>query len=494
VTLFLKPMRSPAAAVPAIDRYGAVSVAGLTIAKAALAVLSGPVRTEDTGDYLFIADRILAGRDWLGPQPWGDVAVPPLFFRPIGYPALLAGARALFGADALPAVIALQIGLATLALALVYRVLQPLVGPAWAVFALLTTAMAGALFDLALLTDSLYASLVTIVLFAILGRAVERRRVTVMTGAALGLLWGASLLLRDAGLYFTALPLAAILAVPADQPWRERLAAAAALAASVVVVAAGYSAWNWYRSGVLFFSIAGELNWLWPVFSVEARGYAHPFAGDDIVSSLWRGLGLGTDFPAQAALIHALHERYGLTPTELQALAFRKFLATVLEYPGAFLLNTLTNVNYAGLARFLFDPLWDASEFLRWTGLVPQRLAPGIGLRDIRQAWVAGDAASLAAVLGALLVTMSAMLLLTVALVGTLVRAVLAARGEPRAGNPRAVALSVFACLASLAVVGAHALVHFEVRYALPAVPLLAAATALTCAWLPCAWLRRAPR
>lgn len=429
---------------------------------------AGPGVSPDTGGYLEFADAILKGWDAVTAVPWGaDAGLPSLVFRTAGYPLLLAGAKLLAGAHYQYVVVAAQSALTLLSMLMIFRLSRALLASdaaAWfvGVFYLFSQSL---LYDVEILSDSLYATLFNVVLFGTLGGLTGAWRLGGGRMILFGLLWGWSILVRENGLYFTVLPVLLL----ACGGRRAALMIPVFLAA-VAAVLAPYLLWNWHRTGEAFISVAGAANWLRPGFHMLRFGYANPFDGDDPVSQLVRQGMPDYEFGAQVTILEALQRQLGLTPTRLQSYLFERFVATVSEYPVAYLKMVLTQLRPFSLGSVLTDPAFALNEFFQYGPVLGQRVLPGVSLKGavavFRDFSLGGIAGFLLAAAG---VAVSTVLFFVFA-VGVPWWAVRVLRGRAPAGPRFGAAL--FGWTTFFTVVGAFCLVHFEMRHALPAIPL----------------------
>ena len=472
-------------------RWPLLALAALGLGKLLLLAVVGPSLQEDSGLYVAYADAILGGSGF-APVPWGADAVPPTIFRLAGYPLALAAAKLVAPAHFAVVIVVAQIVLALAAIALVFRVLAPIFRSRAAAFAAcaLYGLSSAVLWDNAILVDSLYASLFTIVLFALLGHAAGVFRLPLWAFAALGLAWAYSTWLRDSGLYFTFLPLIllAVAAVAERRGGMRRAAPAALFLAVVAAMTGGYMELNRYRTGELFFGITGVENWLRPAFDMAADGYAWPFADDGLVSTTVRATMTHFDFPAQEQFVAALHARCGCTPLQIEALERAKLIAVVREHPVAYLRVVLRNFNYLGLGSNLADPVAILNQVVEYGTSYGARLVPGPSLRNLRAFAAGGRLAGLAGMGLAALSTAVSAALFTLFLFGLPVTGWLAWR---RGAVPPGLYAALFLWVTFVAVSFAFSLIHYESRHALPVLP--AAAAGIAYMLLRVGWLRDRP-
>ncbi|MEO0036583.1 MAG: hypothetical protein RLZZ501_2606, partial [Pseudomonadota bacterium] len=187
-----------------------LAVAGV---KLALLLALGPTRFEDSALYLRIGQWVLDTPGWWRAGEWTAAAAPDLLFRPYGYPLLIAAARTLAGDHAPLALVLLQSAASLGVLALFGRVLPRLVAsvPLRLGLVLLCGLSDFLLFDLAILSDSLHASLMIAALLAIVARLAGGPAPGAGFAVAVGLAWALAMTLRDTAWYHAVLPLGGLL-------------------------------------------------------------------------------------------------------------------------------------------------------------------------------------------------------------------------------------------------------------------------------------------
>lgn len=448
------------------------------LAKLTILFLVGPIFAPDSGHYVRYAEAIMDGRAFV-PLPWGAEAMPYLIFRPPGYPLFLAATMLISPADyAVIAVIGQGI-VCLVAISIIFTVAERLLR-SWRAALVATALYAGSislLWDDAILSDSLFASLWNIVIFALLGHLLGCWRLMAPRVLALGLMWGYAIWLRDTGVYFTALPLV-LLTVMAIREWRaSRRGAAAAILFPLVVSAmvGGIVGLNKYRTGEAVFSITGVANWLQPVLEMARRGYARPFDGDDFVSTTIRETLPDYAFDRQLALVAELHRRCQCTPTRLQAIEFAKYRSAVTQSPLAYGRVVLKNFNYFALGELVADPVATFNQFLELGVDRPEWRFPGLSLRNLRPLGQQFRLAALVKMVVSVLGELVAGVAFTIYLVGTPLLLWCAIRKRDIAMEAAAVA--GFLWVSFLGVCLAFSLVHIEARYVLPVLPAAAIGT-----------------
>ena len=445
-------------------------LASAAVVKVALLFAVGPSIQPDSPAYISYADSILSGAAFHPFDFNHSGALPELAFRMAGYPLLIAGSK-LLSALYWPDLLVLIQGLATLlTVAVVFVVIRCAFHTKWipCLVAILYLFSESLLWDNAIVSDSLYSSFFTIVIFMLLGDFVGSWRLSQLSVFGLGGVWGLSLLFRDSGTYFTILPLLLLFMNALRNKsggWNIALLLASFLL-PVCCIVASYVAFNWYRTGVAFFGITGVANWLRPVFDMAALHYAQPFQGHDIVSEAMSGRPSVYDFPAQVQFLNALQERCDCDPVKLQAIVFHKYLATIHAHPFAYLAVVCHNFNFLGLGSLLADPIFTLNQFLELGTRVGRRIIPGLSMRQLAELRTNFSIGELLAMLVATIsTTISTVLFISFVL------------GVPwlafRTWRKRTVANSelIVACFAWVGFMGfsiAFSMVHYEARHALP--------------------------
>lgn len=472
-------------------RYGtrAAWLLGILLAlKLALLFRFGPSIFPDSNGYLAIGDEILKGTRWLDDGGWGTGLAPVLILRPYGYPLLVALAKLAGGSHFALVLAAAQCIASIAALGVVAATLPALVrSPGLRYAVLVLAALSGSsLYDISLLSDSFYASLFIAVVFTIASAVAGQRRLGPLACAALGLAWGYSIWLRDAGLYFTFFPLLGLLAAA----WLERGRARAAVASlacfllPAVALVALHMLWNDHRTGHFILSVSEGMNWLWPSINIVAIGLANPFDGGDLVSRVVASHNIEPGLGGMYQIVELLWREYRLDPLEIKRVALDHFIGTVGRHPLAYLATIPHNFQLERLANLLFSPLANLNDYLQLGPTKNPRFVPGV--RELREMFRAGSWASAIGFGGIVLAFEAAALAgLAVVVLGTPV----AAFRRRHAGIDRRDAAAAFLWLSFMGMIGAYALVHLEMRYALPVVPAALAAFAYTLD----RWRRREP-
>lgn len=489
----LPSIKGSASARPALDPRDRWALAFVFAAKLILASTVAPAVWPDTAGYLAFTDALLdPHRSWLLNEDWGLEPSPGLFLRTAGYPLLLAAARLVGGDWAPTLVLVFQTILSCAALLVAYRLYAFLTDRfAWRMaFLFLTASSLSLLFDVSLLSDSLYASLFLFGVLPWIGCLIGAWRGRWWWWPLMGIGWGWSIWTRDAGLYFTLLPvlLGLVLAVGGLRPSTRISAPSAAsgrraalswlmavamFVGPVVGMVAAYRAWNEARTGHAFLSIVSQHNWARPVFDMAATGLVDPFARNDRIGEVVRADHIRYPFPDHLAYIDHLFEVDGLSSLEIQRLALAKFLDTVKSFPLAYLAEVVETARLDRVAFTLTDPIYNANAFLQYGPIVGHRVVPGVPdlVRAVRKRGEAGALVPLVVIVAARVVSVALFALFAIGAPWMVVRAMTGRGAEGAAWN--ATTRMVACCwFGFFLICGAYALVHFEDRHALPVIPL----------------------
>lgn len=468
-----------------LTRRDLIALALVFAFKIVLSLSVAPAIWPDSALYGVFTDALLdPARSWLLNEEWGKVASPGLFLRTGGYPLVLAAARVV-GGDAAPTLtLVFQTLLSCATLLVAYRLYAFLDRRfAWRLAFLLFTAFSlSLLFDVSLLSDSLYASLFLFGVLPWIGCLIGAWRGRWWWWPLMGFGWGWSIWTRDAGLYFTLLPIlfGLVLAVrafraspngPSEGRWAALswLIAVALFVGPVVGMVAAYRAWNEARTGHAFISIVSQHNWARPVFDMAITGWVDPFAGDDPISRVVRDNHIGYAFPDHLAYVNHLFTVEGMSALEIQRLALAKYLDTVKTFPLAYLAEVIETARLDRVAFTLTDPIYNANAFFQYGPIIGRRVVPGVPdlVRTVKRSGDPVAAIELTFIVAARGLSIALFALFALGAPWMAYRAII--RRRPWDAATVAATCCWFGFFLLL---GAYALVHFEDRHALPVVPL----------------------
>ena len=477
------PREASVAAGPESERRARfqliLALAIIGFAKMMILATAGPLLHPDSQSYIAYADAILDHGRAFAAVDWGAEAAPPMIFRPLGYPLVLAAAKLISPGRFEVVVVIVQAAANGVAIWLMFAVASRLLRSSAAAMlaVVLYAGSTSLLWDNSILSDSLFASLWNIVVFALLGQLLECWRLQLDHCFGLGLLWGLALWLRDTGIYFTVLPIILFVAIAAGE-WRRSNMALRQLLAFLLASATmtgGAIALNYHRTGEAFFSITGLENWLRPAFDMARAGYAQPFDGDDIVSTAVRETMTDYGFGSQLKLIDHLHQRCACTPTRMQSLVFAKYRSTIQRYPSAYARVVVGNFNYLPLGELVADPVATFNQFIELGTLTPQWRIPGLSTRNLVALKGHSSATPLLLMGLSALAEVASAIVFSVYLLGTpyfLARSLC----RERAITGEWIAVAFLWC-SFVGVSLAFSLVHYEARHALPLLPAAAVGT-----------------
>lgn len=452
----------------------------LFLTKVTIACVFGPIYYPDSGGYTFFADRILQDSAWLTQR--GTAVDFSLVFRTAGYPLVIAAAKFLFGASWTYAVLGMQALGSCLAFAPFVRILEATVARRWIIWAAIVCyGFSGStLFDSAILTDSLNASIFVAVVSGVLGAGLGLWRLSPLVIAGMGLLWGYGLWMRDAGLYLAVIPLGILWASYRHQDRSRTAAARASLCFFIpmILMAGIYMGWNHYRTGYMTIGGTGYMNWLQMPMYMEGRGYDHPFVGHDEVDEAVRRAA-PRDFDTLDGVVQVLSElrkAHGYNERQLGTVAFKKYMSTVIHYPVGFLRNTAHNFQPHATAFLLTNPLWNLNEFYQFGPGRGTRLIQDTGkiIRQLRTDFTLGG---LALLIADLITRVISILVFAAFLIGVPVAAGLSYHKKKHLPDRLYAAFAAWAGFIVFA--GIYSAVYVEMRYFTPIIPLALAAMAL---------------
>jgi len=424
----------------------------------------GPVFFNDTHLYEAFANYLLQ-EDWSWQYREYQQVFPVTLLRTIGYPAVIAGAKIIAGDGWQNLLVALQIAASLVTLLVVVRWTEAISqSTGMAVFAGLAVATGQTLlFDLALLPDSLFTSLMVCTLCALapIGRQQDQRPNRAIA-LACGLAVSSLILLRANGLHLSLmfLPLALVWV---STRGAGKVQLAVLLILPVVVTTQAYVLWNQHRTGERFFSTGGQLAAYQPLYQAAGRG-TDLFSGDTILDRAVRATTKTYAYGDIYALNRYLAKEENWSPVDTARAGQAAFLRALIQEPVAMFANAGRNFGFDTI-RSLANPAFTVSETHHL--ITQERLYPGFS-KMVKAVGTLGvwDYLYMAAyVLGAALSTV----LFAAFLLGTPVRA-LAGQTPPL---DRLMAGLLWGSLC--AVLGFYSFIHLELRYAMPVAPFVLA-------------------
>lgn len=439
----------------------AAAVVCAVLAKVSAWAFYGPVTFNDTALYEAFA-AMLRQDDWSWQYEFFGDAVPVTGLRTIGYPAILALAQTLAGEAWRHAVVALQIALSVVSVAVATGWIARLTGsPGRALFGGLCLALGqAALYDTALLPDSLFSSIAIIILCTLASAKRERPFSNPIAVALLCGLGAASMtLLRANGLHIAVLflPLAAVWVFRTPS---GRLLRAAALVLPVVVTVQGYVYWNQMRTGERFLSTGAQFAAFQPLFEI-ARDGTNVFTDDSVLSRTVRETTAGFDYADIDTLNRRLAVEHGWTSIDIADAGTAAFVDAVLSEPLAMLQNAGRAFGFS-IVRSLFNPALAFSETHHL--ITQERLFPGTSkiLKSIGSQSLGAILYLIAVSIGTVIST----IIFAAFLVGTPLKCM-----KPEHAPHRLPLLALWA--GTIAMFAYYSLIHLEYRYILLSIPVL---------------------
>lgn len=421
----------------------------------------GPVPVNDTALYEAFAQMLLQD-DWSWQYTFFDDPTPVTGLRMIGYPSLLALAQIAAGDAWRHAIVGLQIGasLGSVAVATlwIYRLSD---SPIRAIIAGLSLAIGqSAIYDTLLLPDSLFSSLAIMILCTLCGRGAPGQSGPAISTALLcGAGVAAMSLLRANGVHI------AILFLPLAFLWltqarANRISRALALILPVVITVQVYMFWNQYRTGVRFLSTSAQIVAFQPLYEMAQHG-TNVFTDDSVLSRTVRETTTSFDYSDIGVLNRRLKAEHGWTSVEVAQAGTEAFINAALTEPLALLGNAGHAFGFS-VIRSLFNPALAVSEGHHL--ITAQRLFPGAS-----KIFKSLNTQSAGTILYAVIYSVGA-IASTVLFASFLIAAPFKCL---RQGNRRD-SLSILALWSgTLAMFAYYSLIHLEIRYILPAIPVV---------------------
>ena len=467
------------------DRQPLAVVIGATLLKLLIIlVLVHPVLSSegDAPGYLAFAQSIAGDGQWLHPPSWVGDPLPTFLIRLVGYPLVMAGAMSLGGEHFVSVLLLFQIAISTIALLVIIGLAAAVIESRIArmLFAIALCFGSPFLYDLVGLSDGLYAALFSLVVFGIAGEIAGIWRLGLVMVTALGVIWAYSILIRDAGLYFTIFPLFGLLLLDFYQfkiNFFEKMRRSILFAIPIIATILAYSGFNSYRTGYFFFSVAGVVNYLHPVFRIAEAGYARPLDGQDLISTTYHRIGAQPDLAGIVATVSTVMQSQNLNTLDAAALTKAKLIDTIYQYPQAYIHLVLVNLKLDKQAFNLTNPTYIINDLLAFGPFVGARTMPGFQqtFRELRHHFSFGVFLTFAATE---FFDIPSMLLFGLFLFG--VPIVVFFSMIKRKIVTKKWWLAFYLWLSYVGLVLAYALVHFEIRYMLPVVPSALLAMAIT--------------
>ncbi len=458
------------------DRTPLMVVVSATLIKLLIIlVLVHPVLSGegDAPGYLAFAQSIAGDGQWLHPPSWVGDPLPTFLIRLVGYPLVMAGAMSIGGEHFVSVLLLFQIAVSTIALLVIVGLAAAIIESriARVIFAIALCFGSPFLYDLVGLSDGLYAALFSFVVFGIAGEIAGIWRLGFVTVTILGIIWAYSILIRDAGLYFTILPLIGLLSLDLCQNninYIYRLRRSILFLMPIMVTVLAYCGFNQYRTGHFFFSVAGVVNYLHPVFRITEAGYAQPLDGQDPISTTYHQISAQPDLAGIVATVSTLMQTRNLNTLDAAAITKEKLVDTIHKFPKAYVHLVLVNLKLDKQAFNLTNPTYILNDLLAFGPFVGARTMPGFQqtFKELRHHFSVGILLTFAATE---FFDIPSLLLFALFLIG--VPVIIFLSMIKWQAVTKKWWLAFYLWLGYVGLVLAYALVHFEIRYMLPVVP-----------------------
>jgi 4-amino-4-deoxy-L-arabinose transferase-like glycosyltransferase len=429
----------------------------LAVKLAALAVF-GPASQPDTSTYVAYADDILSGA-----FRHVDLAHDPMpltLRRVIGFPAVIAAAKVVFGRDWTWAVVLFQFAMSLWATAMVYRLARAFglgLGLSLGVVLAQATTMQF-IVDQAILSDSLTGSTTTIAtcILGLVALRREPRSLLVFLGA--GMLIAVAFLMREVMAFLAAglLPLT-VAAAMTEQSRPRQWAAVALVFLPLIAVHVAYTEWNRARVGTPLITSTAQAA-LYDALTEAAVYDPTIYSGSSPIDIVGRRIlekmrvkRFGYEDLSSAML----HDEFGWDAIRMSHEATLAYLRGWRDHPVAMIRHTLYHISETQLHQAV-RPVETVRDVLLWNTGSDQGFARERAVRD-------GNWRAIPGVIVNWIVMTTSVFVFLAFLIVTPIRFV-------REGWTAETSVSVGIWFFYLAVGGLYATVHLEPRYLTPVV------------------------
>jgi hypothetical protein len=326
-----------------------------------------PWNDNDGVGYIALAEQLAGGMAWVSVPDLNTSYMPISLLRLPGYPLLVLASKAIAGTAWIPFLVTGQLVLSFVASYVLYRVVSTISG--MRIFGLLCAVIFAvsyqAYFERFILTDSLYASVFTLIICYAALHSYTGKQVGTVAVAAIGLTLGLLFLMREATivLAFGLAPLL-ILAVSNGERGAKHWAKSLTLAfAPLVITVAAVLIWNVARIGKPVITTGAQLVLTLTLVIVHERGttiFDDNSLFDEVARQrvdpgpAVRAIDIGRSFQETVAINQDLFQRYKMTSPEIALAAQKKYFFTWLKHPGSMLGYTNTGISDAFL--LLYSP------------------------------------------------------------------------------------------------------------------------------------------
>jgi hypothetical protein len=354
---------------PALSPLGVPPLGALIMlvgVKLGVLVLCGTVMAPDSSDYIAYADQILSGS--LLHVDLVKEAIPVTLYRPIGYPAIIAGAKTVAEANWPWIVVLFQFAISAWATAMVYRLARLFHLGVWSSLGIAAAQATSLQFvlDQAIVSDSLCASTMTIAICLLSAMALRRDSPFPLPVLGAGALIAAAFLMRDV-IGFVALglaPLAAVTALRAPSRLR-RVTTFALLFLPLISVQLAYREWNQSRVGAAV--VTTVTQWTLLDSLVKASRYdSRIFSGASEIDQASREVVKSFALVESRQANEILHRDYGWSAVRIAHEVTVAYLGAWIHYPLAMLRNAFSFFSEAQLHQAV-RPTETVRDLLLWT-------------------------------------------------------------------------------------------------------------------------------
>ena len=361
----------------------ALGFAALISIKLGFLAAYGPTFLPDSGGYVDIGNFILAGR--LNDPALAGGIFPPTLFRIIGYPAIIALMKAVSGEFWPWLVVALQFAFSFAATAATYRLARAFGLGFWLSFASATLQATSLplVLDQAIITDSLYASLITLAICT-LAIAIVRGRLRLAAGIGVGLLLAAAFLLREATIFMLLgfVPLAGAAAFRNGLPASRKIVALIGILLPLILIHQLYLEWNRSRIGARIATSAAQTALVLALVDA-ARHEPRIFSGDTALDQVARQVVRNHDFFEVREINKRLFEERGRSAAQMAGDAHDAYFRAWREYPRAMLSLPLSHMNER-IVYLMARPVTSLRDLIVWNTGGDNGFAREQALRDGR--------------------------------------------------------------------------------------------------------------
>ncbi|WP_420548623.1 hypothetical protein [Curvivirga sp.] len=442
----------------------------------------GPIYSNDSGGYESYALLLMQQTEQMSYMDlnWGH-GLGTTTFRSIGYPAVLAFFMLISPDHFDWLVIGFQTLLSFYCGFLLYKLSFAFLQNRWIslfVFASYILSL-GLVLDQSILTDSLSANLVLMMICHAGIWILTDKQLSWVHFLGLGMLMALSFFVREAGaiLQYLMWPMILILIVTKHCNWKTSLVMFLAFVAPMFLSIQGYKAWNEYRTGESFVTTAARTTVYFPAFDMMKRGH-DPFTGDQYLDGapVTHEM-LQTLSPNEIMVLVSkyVYEKHQMNAVEMARYGYKYYFKLWQQFPADMLRQTFKNIRVK--AGFLAVMPIESYITLRYWSNWDLDSRPYSGTKDMKHKVLNEGRYDLALLY--LCQSIFRLISFILFLGFTIGIPVIVIRRIFTAGLTRLTEVENLKVLTSLSFwvifwgyVFAYALVHLELRYLLPVVPI----------------------